>query len=243
MYWLFPERAPAPFRAYIDFTTPNGPWVHVGTAAGNTRGLWTYADTWRVRGQDTGDLTTPHAASASFNSGSFIYCKGSQIMIKHNQDGYAQATGFYNESWRDVYYFLNGRNGWSPYNTHERELTITRRSGVITSTSTTAGSGLLSGTEYSAANAGNTHWYVFAEDAGGDTFAFLTTSTYGGNLGYLTEADIGIGAQENGPAEQAFPGDTQATNASTAYDAGSNGSDSGAATSYDGRAFSMWIKN
>jgi hypothetical protein len=40
VYWLKPPGASSAFQAYIDFTTDNGPWVHVGSALGNTRGLW-----------------------------------------------------------------------------------------------------------------------------------------------------------------------------------------------------------
>jgi hypothetical protein len=246
VYWLHPDGAPAPFRVYIDFNTPNGPWVHVGTACGNTRGLWTYADTWRSRGQDSGNITLPYGTgTSSFNAGSFIYSKGTHVMIKHNQDGYVQASGFYNESWRDVYYFLNNKTAWPNYNSYERELTITTRGGVMaTASNTTLGLGLIYGTEASATTITTyTHWYVWGFDAGGDTYAYLTTGTYGGN-GLFSEADHGIGASENGPSEQAFPGDANATNAATNFDAGTNDvADSGATTTYDGRAFSLWIRN
>lgn len=246
VYWLKPTGAPNAFQAYVDFDTPNGPWVHVGTAAGNTRTLWTYSTTWYSRTTDAGSPTSPYNYTVSnFNAGAFIYVKGSLIMIKYAPSGtvtgYVQASGFSNESWRDVYSFLASRNAWPSYSSYQRELTITLRNGAV-SGPTVSGAGLLYGTQATAGTPNYAYWYVYGLDAGGDTFAYLTTGTYGGT-GLYSEADHGIGAQEVGPGEQAFPGDGSA-GATNAFDAGTNdATDSGANNTYDNISFSMWIKN
>jgi hypothetical protein len=155
--------------------------------------------------------------------------------------GYVQASGFSNESWRDVYSFLSSRSAWPGYTTYQRELTITLRNGAV-SGPTVSGAGLLYGTQAVSGTPNYAYWYVYAFDAGGDTFAYLATGTYN-NTGIYTEADHGIGANEIGPAEQAFPGDAQAGNA-VAFDAGTNDvADSGNNGTYDNISFSMWIKN
>jgi hypothetical protein len=244
VYWLQPDGQSTPFQAYCDFTTANGPWVHVGTAVGNTFGLYTYKNTWANRTTNSGDITTPFGTvTSSFNAGSFMYCKGSNIMIQYSTTGYVQASGFSSESWRDVYSFLNFRTAWPAYNTYQRELTITVRSGVVSNYNVT-GAGLLYGTEATgAALTTYAHWYVYAFDAGGDTYAYLTTGTYG-NTGFYNEADHGIGANENGPAASVFPGDDYALSAGLAFDAGTNDAiDSGGAATYNGIPFSLWIKN
>lgn len=246
VYWLKPSGAPNAFQAYVDFDTPNGPWVHVGTAAGNTRGLWTLSTTWYSRTTDSGAATNPYAYTTSnFNAGAFIYVKGSLIMIKYapsgTTTGYVQASGFNNESWRDVYSFLSSRSAWPAYTSYQRELTITLRNGAVSAYNAT-GAGLLYGTQAVTGTPNYAYWYVYGFDAGGDTFGYLCTGTYN-NTGLYTEADHGIGANEIGPAEQAFPGDAQAGNAA-AFDAGTNDvADSGNNGTYDNISFSMWIKN
>jgi hypothetical protein len=247
VYWLKPAGSPNAFQAYVDFDTPNGPWVHVGTAAGNTRTLWTYSTTWYSRTTDSGASTNPYAYTVSnFNAGAFIYVKGSLIMIKYAPSGtvtgYVQANGFSNESWRDVYSFLGTLSGWPSQPNYRRELTITLRNGAVSAYNTT-GAGLLYGTDATASTPTTySHWYVYGMDNGGDTFAYLTTGTYG-NTGLYSEADHGIGALEIGPAEQAFPGDANA-GAANSFDAGTNDvADSGNNGTYDNISFSMWIKN
>jgi hypothetical protein len=167
-------------------------------------------------------------------------------MIKYAPNGtttgYVQASGFTNESWRDVYTFLNGYSAWPAQPGHNRELTITVRNGVVTG-STVTGAGLLYGTEATAAALTTyAHWYVYAFDTGGDTYAYLTTGTYN-NTGYQSEADHGIGANERGPSESTFPGNDFASDAA-AFDAGTNDvADSGNNATYSNIAFSLWIKN
>jgi hypothetical protein len=243
MYWLRPAGTATPFRAYCDFTSTNGPWVHVGTAVGNTRGLYTYRATWASKITDSGDITNPYDTTTSnFNAASFINCKGSKIMIKYSTTGYVQASGFNNESWRDVYTFLNSLSAWPAYNTYQRELTITERGGVVTGP-TVSGAGILYGTEATgSALTTYAHWYVYAFDSGGDTYGYLATGTYG-NTGIYSEADHGIGTLENGPSVSTFPGDDQAL-ATNSFDAGTNDvTDSGADGTYNNIPFSLWIKN
>lgn len=241
VYWLNPPNAPQPFLAYVDFSTPNGPWVHVGTALGNTRGLWTVSTTWYSRTTDYGSQTDPYNTSSSnFNAGSFIYCKGNDIMIKYSTTGYVQASGFNQESWRDVYSFLSTRTAYPSQPSYQRELTITSRGGVVTS-SAVQGAGLLYGTDYTSSGV-YTHWYVYGFDAAGDTFAYLSTGTYNSSTSFQGEADIGIGANERGPNENAFPGDAYSSDAA-AFDAGSNSSQAGAGEIFNAIPFSLWIKN
>lgn len=244
MYWYKPSGASTAYQAYTDFTTANGPWVHVGTAVGNTRGLWTYMDTWRSRTIDSGDITNPYNTStSSFNAGSFIYNKGSLIMIKHNQDGFVQASGFNNESWRDVYNFLNAATNWPTQPSYNRQLPITLRSGVITSGSV-SGAGLIYGADFTTAG-GTGYWYVYSFDSGGDNRCFLATQAYLADQFLQNETDQGIGANELGPsdANSAFPGNGQALDTNNAFDAGSGSTQAGNAAAFNGRAFSLWIKN
>lgn len=241
IYWFKPSGASTAYQAYVDYNTPNGPWVHVGTAVGNTRGLYTYRATWASRTTDSGTPLSPYnSTTSSFNAGSFIYNKGSQIMIKYSNLGYVQASGFNNESWRDVYNFLNGLSAWPTQPSYNRELTITSRSGIV-SGSTVTGAGLLYGTN--TANGVYTNYYVYAFDSGGDTYAYLSTGTYN-TTGIYNEADHGIGANEQGPSVSTFPGDDYALNSNYAFDAGTNDvADSGAGATYNNIPFSLWIKN
>lgn len=244
LYWYKPTGATTPYQAYTDFTTINGPWVHVGTAVGNTRGLWTYMSTWRSRTIDSGPVTTPYNTStSSFNAGSFIYNKGNLIMIKHNQDGYVQASGFSNESWRDVYNFLNSASNWPSQPSYNRQLTVTLRGGVVTS-ATVTGAGLIYGTNFTVANSYG-YWYVYAFDSGGDNRCFLATQSYTDGRALSDESDQGIGAVESGPADAngGFPGDGVALLVGNAFDAGTGAGLAGGNADYDGRAFSLWIKN
>jgi hypothetical protein len=105
------------------------------------------------------------------------------------------------------------------------------------------GTGLIYGTQDTVSTPNYGQFCVYAFDGGGDTYAYLTTGTYA-NTGTQSEADHGIGVNENGPSASTFPGDDYATAADTAFDAGTNdATDSGQNATYDGRAFSMWIKN
>lgn len=243
VYFLSPEGSKTPFQAYVDFTTLNGPWVHVGTAVGNTRGLYTYRETWASREVDSGNPIDPyHYTTSNFNAGSFMYSRGNNIMIKYSQSGYVQASGFSNESWRDVYSFLRTRTSWPSQPSYARELTITQRGGVVTS-NTVSGAGLLYGINWSS-NGVYTNWYVYCFDSGGDTMAYLTTGTYNSGANAQTEADHGIGANEAGPNQSSFPGNDYATDGSVAFDAGTNdATDSGSYTTYNNIPFSLWIKN
>jgi hypothetical protein len=236
VYWLQPPGATSPFQAYVDFTTDNGPWVHVGSALGNTRGLWSSMATWRSRTTDSGTSTSPYDTSASsFNAGAFIYCKGNDIMIKENQDGYVICNNaFSNESWRDVYNFLNKTTDWPTNNSasYARQITITTRSGTCTSLTN-----LLYGSNFTTY--GREYWYVYAFDGGGDTRAFLTTTVYTDVYAVNGEADQGIGACEDGAGAYPFPG-TAADSSSSSFDAGTNAT---YPTNWAGKAYSIWIRN
>ena len=243
VYFLSPVGSQTPFQAYVDFNTPNGPWVHVGTAVGNTRGLYTYRETWASREVDSANPIDPyHYTTSNFNAGSFMHSRGGNIMIKYSQSGYVQASGFNNESWRDVYSFLKTQVSWPSQPSYKRELTITQRGGVVTS-NTVSGAGLLYGINWSTTgNYGN--WYVYCFDSGGDTMAYLTTGTYNAGQTAQTEADHGIGANEAGPSQSTFPGNDFATDGSLAFDAGTNdATDSGSYTTYNNIPFSLWIRN
>lgn len=240
VFWLNPTGTQA-FKAYIDFTTPNGPWVHVGTAVGNTRGLYTKSTTWASDTTVVGDITNPYVTTSStFNANSFIQCKGNQIMVKYSTTGYVQASGFNNESWRDVYSFIGTTlTAWPTVPYYNRALTITTRYGSVNAYNT-IGPGLLYGIGPTTGN--HDYWYVYCIDTNGDTRGYLTTGTYAGGTWYGSEADHGIGAVEAGWSGT-FPGDSYA-NASDSFDAGTNdATDSGSYTVYNNIPFSMWIKN
>jgi len=248
VYWLQPEGAPAAFRAYIDFKTVNGPWVHVGTAAGNKRELYTYRFTWCRRTENFGEITTPYNSNASsFNAGAFIYCRGNNIMIQHNSEGYfsdgwTQCSGLQHESWRDVYWFLNSRTGWPAQPSVQRNLTVTQRWGSVYGYNVSV-TGLIYGTQDTAGTPNYGSFCVYVFDVSGDTFGYLVTGTYG-NTGTQNEADHGIGVNENGPSANTFGTDGSATTADIAFDAGTNdATDSGNNATYNGHAFSLWIKN
>ena len=236
VYWLKPPGASSAFQAYIDFTTDNGPWVHVGSALGNTRGLWSSMATWRSRTTDSGTSTSPYDTSASsFNAGAFIYCKGNDIMIKEDQVGYVICNNaFFNESWRDVYNFLNNTTDWPTNNiaNYTRQIAITTRSGTCSSSV----NNLLYGCNFTTY--GRENWYVYCFDSGGDTRAFLTTTIYTDNNPANGEADQGIGATEDGTAF-AFPG-TASDSSGNSFDAGTNGT---YPTNWAGKSYSIWIRN
>jgi hypothetical protein len=239
VYWLKPSGAGSPFQAYVDFDTPNGPWVSVGTAYGGSIAVWAYPLTWINRTTDYGSsITDPTLASSSFNSGAFIYCKGSRIMIKEGGGnsgrggsvGYTQCTGLTNESWRDMYSGI-ATGSWASQPSYLRLLTIDTTYRTVPSTS------LIYGTDYSDIN-GYGYFIVYCFDGGGDTSAMLSTQHYTGNAA-SGEADIGFGANEQGPSEGGSPASPN-VNSGTAYDAGSNGT---IATGWSGVTFSLWIKN
>ena len=236
VYWLKPPGTSSAFQAYIDFTTDNGPWVHVGSALGNTRGLWSSMATWRSRTTDSGTSTSPYDTSASsFNAGAFIYCKGKDIMIKEDQVGYVVCNNaFFNESWRDVYNFLNNTTDWPTNNiaNYTRQIAITTRSGTCSSSV----NNLLYGCNFTTF--GRENWYVYSFDASGDTRAFLTTTIYTDNYPVNAEADQGIGATEDGTTF-AFPG-TASDSSGNSFDAGTNGT---YPTNWAGKSYSIWIRN
>jgi len=240
VYYLKPTGAATAFQAYCDFSTPNGPWVHVGTAVGNTLGLWSVLSTWYSRTTNSGNYTDPTDASASsFNAGAFIYCKGNNIMLKEGGGnsgsggsvGYTQCSGFTNESWRDVYNFIGSAGGWPSQPSINRTLTIT--------TKTVGSSSLIYGGSYSSTNTYDS-FGVYVFDSGGDTMCMLSTGAYDSSTNtWSSEADIGIGANEDGPSVSSFPNSNQTSG--QAYDAGGNGLT--IQTGWSGVPFSMWIKN
>ena len=253
VYWLKPTGAPSAFQAYIDFTTANGPWVNVGTAAGGTMSLWAYTTTWKERTTDSGTFTDPtNATTSSFNAGAFIYCKGNQIMLKEGGGnggaggsvGYVQCTGFTNESWRDVYNAaITSMTSWPAQPSVYRMLPISVRSPGLST------SNLIYGTTYNAVGTYDGYG-VWGFDTGGDTFGHLVTNKGSVNdAGVFNESDIGIGANEYGPGtDQQSVGGTPANpkvdNAANTFDAGANGSAAGLGPgAYLNIPYSMWIKN
>ena len=237
VYWLQPAGAPAAFEAYIDFTTPNGPWVHVGTAVGDTRGLWSVQQTWYSRTVNYGAHTDPTAGSSSFNAGAFIHVKGDEIMLKEGGGnsgaggsvGYTQCAGLSNESWRDVYAFIGSLSGWPSTPSVHRTLPITAR--------TVGSSSLIYGGNPTQTEVHDSCGvYVF--DEGGDTMAMFATAAYQPTHAWTGEADMGIGACEDGPNASTWPNLNQTSG--IAYDAGTNNSQ---ATNWANVPFSLWIRD
>lgn len=236
VYWLQPPGSSSAFQAYVDFTTDGGPWVHVGSALGNTRGLWSSMATWRSRTTNSGTATSPYDTSASsFNAGAFIYCKGNDIMIKEDQAGYVICNNaFFNESWRDVYNFLNNTTDWptNNYASYARQIAISTRSGNCTTATN-----LLYGSNFTTY--GREYWYLYSFDGAGDTRAFITTTIYTDPYSVNGEADQGIGACEDGAGTVSFPG-TAADSSASSFDAGTNAT---YPTNWAGKAYSIWIRN
>ena len=168
-------------------------------------------------------------------------------MIQHNSEGYSsdgwtQCSGLQHESWRDVYWFLNSRTGWPAQPSVQRNLTITQRWGSVYGYNVSV-TGLINGTQDTAGTPNYGSFCVYAFDAGGDTFGYLATGTYN-NTGTQSEADHGIGVNEAGPGANTFGTDGDATTVNIAFDAGTNDLvDTGQNATYDGHAFSLWIKN
>jgi len=252
VYWLRPTGAPSAFQAYIDFSTVNGPWVNVGTAAGGTTSLWVFTTTWKERTADSGTFTDPtNATVSSFNAGAFIYCKGNQIMLKEGGGnsgaggsiGYVQCTGFTNESWRDVYNAaITSMATWPAQPSVYRMLPISLRSAGLST------SNLIYGTTYNAVGTYDVYG-VWGFATGGDTFGHLVTNKGStADAGIFNESDIGIGANEYGPGpDQTSVGGTPANpryDNTNSFDAGANGSAAGVGpASYLNIPYSMWIKN
>lgn len=264
VYYLKPSGASTAFQAYVDFTTANGPWVHVLTAFPTTNAgqLLAYPSTWYSKTDNTGDYTNPNASSTSFNAGAFIYCKGNSIMGKQGggnngdggSEGYTQCSGFSNESFRDVYSAaMTARGGsltaWPPQPGYARILTITAR--------TVSNTSLLYGGSYTT-NATHDSWMVYGFDGGGDNYCMLATCAYGSGTGaavttnaqnFTVECDWGFGSNELGPADQSgVSGLPNGTNlrveSGQSWDFGTNDQGAYAAThSWYNKPFSLWIKN
>lgn len=257
VYYLKPTGAPTAFQAYLDFTTPNGPWTHVLTAFTNASAgqLLAYPSTWYSKTDNTGDYTNPNATSTSFNAGAFIYCKGNNIMAKDGIDaasGYTQCSGFSNESFRDVYSAaMTARGGtttsWPPQPGYARILTITSR--------TVSNTSLLYGGNYANAGVWDS-FMVYGFDGGGDNYCMLATCSYGGASGapaasnnWQTECDWGFGSNELGPTDQSGVGGLPSgTNlrveAGQSWDFGTNDQGPYAPThTWYNKPFSLWIKN
>jgi hypothetical protein len=257
VYYLKPTGAPAAFQAYVDFTTPNGPWVNVLTAfTNNSAGqLLAYPSTWYSKTDNAGDYTNPNATTTSFNAGAFIYCKGNSIMAKdgiNGASGYTQCSGFSNESFRDVYSAaMTARGGtltaWPPQPGYARILSITSK--------TVSNTSLLYGGNYTTAGVWDS-FMVYGFDGGGDNYCMLATASYGSGTGaplgsnnWQAECDWGFGANELGPADQSgVSGLPNGTNlrveANQSWDFGTNDQGAYAPThTWYNKPFSLWIKN
>ena len=249
VYWLTGADGTL-FKAYCDMTTQGGGWTCVGVARGaNTsptfgvggKVTWAKYDPWLIRTTATSDSANPQSTSSEWNP-AFIHSKGTDIMIKEEGTGYAyslNAWGSSPKSWREFAVSIIGSTiptTWPTQPSYGAAIGINGQVGLSTNS-------LIYGTNYDD-NVNRSYWYFYAFDGGGDTWAFLTTSPYSGTTGMATEADTGIGADEDGPAYwTGGPAAREATNLNSgqAYDAGGNTAAAGS-NSYVNKSFSMWVR-
>ena len=250
IYWLSGYDGTL-FKAYCDMTTESGGWTCVGVARGaataptyNVGGKvnWAKFDPWITRTTETSASTNPASTSSEWNP-SFIYSIGTDIMIKDEGTGYVycnNAWGGTKYSWRQMannYIGTSLPTSWPVSQPgYALQINITTRSTGITS------SNLLYGTNYNDNTTSNS-WFFYSFDSGGDTRGFLTTNKYSGTVGVASEADIGIGVDEDGTAVWTTPAICEAATFTNlnAYDAGNN--DGGVVgTGFDGHSFSIWIR-
>lgn len=251
LYWMFPPEATAPFQAYVDFSTPNGPWVHVGTAVSptaNTCGpnVWVQPTTWTASNTSVGTFSNPYDNTTStFNADAFRFCRkhdsntsAVSIMAKESTTGYVQLSGLGIESWRDVYKSANTA-AWPTGPYYLREFLITSRSNIATNS-------ILYGA--SATASAHDRYFAYAFDSP-DTYAMLNTQSNSENDTYAGEADQGFGANEYGPnaGDQgaALPTAPRIDGGIT-FEIGSNGGTGqpgGSFQNFKDVAYSLWIKN
>ena len=251
LYWMFPPEASAPFQAYVDFSTPNGPWVHVGTAispSANSCGpnVWSQPTTWTASTTSVGTFSNPYdTATSTFNSEAFRFCRNHSsntsepaIMAKESTTGYVQLNGLGIESRRDVYKSANTA-AWPTGPYYLREFIITSRSNIAVNSILYGGS---------ATASAHDRYFAYAFDSP-DTYAMLSTQSNAEADTYAGEADQGFGANEYGPNAPdqgaALPTAPRIDNNIT-FEIGSNGGTGqpgGNFQNFRDVAYSLWIKN